>query len=93
MTQINLNELNNMLFEQIERVNDDCLKGDDLKEQLEKSKLVTTIAKTVVDNSRLMFEAMQYSNGLKYPSERANSTLKMLTDCKINKKMVENKNE
>ena len=56
----NLPDLNNMLFEQLERINDDDLKGDELKEQLAKSKAINDIARVIVSNSALMFKAARY---------------------------------
>lgn len=58
----NLTSLNDMLYEQLERINDDELKGDELKEQLAKSKMINDVAKTIVANSTLMFRAIKYAD-------------------------------
>lgn len=58
----NLPDLNNMLFEQLERINDDDLKGEELKEQLTKSKAINNIARVIVSNSALMFKAARYAD-------------------------------
>ena len=58
----NLTSLNDMLYEQLERINDDDLKGDELKEQLAKSKMINDVAKTIVANSTLMFRAIKYAD-------------------------------
>ena len=50
-------ELNSILFEQIERLNDDSLKGDELKEQIEKSKTIQKISSVMVSNAAIIVEA------------------------------------
>lgn len=50
-------DLNNHLFEQLERLNDTDLKGDDLKEEIERSKAVAGISKNIIENSKLALEA------------------------------------
>ena len=67
----NLTSLNDMLYEQLERINDDDLKGDELKEQLAKSKMINDVAKTIVANSTLMFRASKYAdkNGIEDETE------------------------
>ena len=50
-------DLNNHLFEQLERLNDVELKGDDLKEEIERSKAVAGISKSIIENYKLALEA------------------------------------
>lgn len=50
-------DLNNHLFEQLERLNDVELKGDDLKEEIERSKAVAGISKSIIENSKLALES------------------------------------
>ena len=50
-------DLNDQLFEQLERLNDVELKGDDLKEEIERSKAVAGISKNIIENSKLALEA------------------------------------
>lgn len=52
-----LGDLNDYLFEQIERVNDDGLTGKELDEQLKKSKAVVEIGKTIVQNANVVLRA------------------------------------
>lgn len=52
-----LGDLNDYLFEQIERVNDDGLTGKDLDEQLKKAKAVVEIGKTIVQNANVVLRA------------------------------------
>lgn len=65
-----LSDLNNYLFEQIERLNDDSLSDEDLEKELKKSDAITKIAKTVIDNGNLALRVKQhldeYGQGEKY---------------------------
>ena len=58
----NLPDLNNLLFEQLERINDDELNGEELQAQLAKSKAINDIARTIVSNSALIFKAAKYAD-------------------------------
>lgn len=60
--QNKLIDLNNLLFEQIERINDDELDDDDLKIQLNKAKHINDVAKTIVDINRLAFDALKHGD-------------------------------
>lgn len=53
----NLGDLNNILFEQVERLNEDDLTGEELDSQLKKSKAIGAIAETIVHNSSLILRA------------------------------------
>ena len=55
-------DLNNHLFAQLERLSDEETQGEGLKEEIERSKAVATIAKTIVDNARLALDATKAMN-------------------------------
>lgn len=55
-----LTALNNILFEQLERLNDDELKGDDLTEQLRKSEAINKIAGTIITNANTQLNAVKH---------------------------------
>ena len=50
----NLNSLNNLLFEQIERINDDSLSPQELDEAIAKANAINNIASTIVKNANTM---------------------------------------
>ena len=54
MSKNKLNDLNNHLFEQLERLNDDgLLEGDNLKREVDRSKAMTNVAQTIINNAAL----------------------------------------
>lgn len=57
-----LGDLNNHLFAQMERLSDEELKGDSLKEEIERAKSVTSIASKIIDNGKLVLEAKKFSD-------------------------------
>lgn len=57
MTRNKLTDLNNHLFEQLERLNDDDLTGDELKSEIERSKAVSNIAGKIIENASIGLEA------------------------------------
>ena len=56
-----LGDLNNHLFMQLERLNDEDLKGDKLTEEIERSKAVTNIAKEIIANANIVLQAKKYT--------------------------------
>lgn len=54
-----LADLNNHLFEQIERLNNEDLKGKDLKEEIDRSKAMANIATQIVQAHKVTVDAMK----------------------------------
>lgn len=50
-------DLNNYLFEQIEKLNDADLKGEKLREEINRSKALTDISKTIIENANTILSA------------------------------------
>lgn len=57
-----LNDLNNYLFEQIERISDDSLTDDELNKEIKRSDAVQRVAKTIVDNASLVLQAKKHAD-------------------------------
>ena len=61
-TRNTLADLNNHLFEQLERLNDEELQGEELEKEIERSKALQGIGKTIVDNGKLILDAHKFND-------------------------------
>jgi hypothetical protein len=50
-------DLNNHLFAEIERLGDECLKGEELGNEIRRSQAVCKVAEQIVSNGRLVLDA------------------------------------
>lgn len=66
-----LADLNNHLFAQLERLNDEDLKGEELKEEINRSKAVMGIAKNIINTGHLVLQ------GQKFMDERLDTDAKL----------------
>lgn len=57
-----LSDLNNHLFAQLERLSDEELKGEELQEELNRSKAVSDVAKNIVSNGNLILQAHKFKD-------------------------------
>lgn len=55
-----LEDLNNHLFEELERLNDESLKGEALQEERERAETMATIAQTIINNGELALKAVKH---------------------------------
>ena len=63
-TRNRLSDLNDHLFMQLERLNDEDLKGDDLLEEINRAEAVTSVAGKSVDNAGLVLKAYQVRDNM-----------------------------
>lgn len=63
----NLSDLNDALFVQLGRLNDDSICGEKLQEEVERSKAITGVASKIVENAKLALEGekirLEYAPG------------------------------
>jgi hypothetical protein len=59
-----LTDLNNHLFSQMERLSEESLSIEQLAFEAERSKSLTIIARTIVDNARLVLDAQTRINDI-----------------------------
>jgi len=52
-----LTDLNDHLFAQMERLGEEDLKGDDLKNEIHRTKAIASVANNIINNARLAFDA------------------------------------
>ncbi len=57
-----LSDLNNHLFEQLERLNDDELMEESLEQEIARSKALTTVAQQIINNGNLMLNAQKHKD-------------------------------
>ena len=62
-----LGDLNNHLFAQLERLSDEELQGDKLKEELQRSKAIEGIAREIISNANIVLQAKKHAT--EYMSE------------------------
>jgi hypothetical protein len=57
MANNKLTHLNNHLFSSLERLSSEDLKGDDLKEEIQRAKSINDVSKQIVSNAKLTLDA------------------------------------
>lgn len=70
-----LSDLNNYLFETLERLLDDNLTEEQMQRELVRSQAVTSVAETVIHNGELALKTMQHLNDMGYGSGKHDECL------------------
>lgn len=55
-----LGDLNNHLFAEMERLGDEDLKGEDLKEEIERARAISNVSTKIIENANLVLEAEKF---------------------------------
>jgi|LGVE01.1.fsa_nt_gb hypothetical protein len=71
-----LTDLNNYLFGELEKLDDEELTGTQLDEQIKKTKQITKVAQTIVNNNKLLLESTKVFSNNGYIN--AEETIKQL---------------
>lgn len=62
MAKNKLIDLNDHLFAELERLGDEDLKGDELKEELDRAKALSDVSEKIINNASLMLKAIHEQN-------------------------------
>lgn len=57
-------DLNNHLFEALERINDESLKGEELTAEIYRAKAISDLATTIINNADVMLKAQKQAKEL-----------------------------
>lgn len=61
-----LTDLNNYLFEALERINDDSLTEENLEKEIKRADATNKVAKTIIDNAQVQLQAMKHMDEYGY---------------------------
>lgn len=73
--QNTLSDLNNALFEAIERIQDDDLNDEQLGREIKRAEAVTKVAEVIVRNGELALKTMEHLNEYGYGRRRNDADL------------------
>lgn len=59
MARNKLSDLNNHLFEQLERLNDESLSNEDLEKEMKRQKSMSEIASNIIEINRISMDAIK----------------------------------
>lgn len=73
-----LTDLNNYLFEALERINDDELSADELEKEIKRADATNKVAKTIIDNANVQLQAMKHMDEYGYNQGKKHTIPEML---------------
>ena len=73
-----LTDLNNHLFEQLERLNDEELTEDELSKEINRARAMTDIANSIVSNAKVVLDASKFLEDSGLSLTAPQETLKLL---------------
>ena len=73
-----LTDLNNYLFEQLERLNDDSLSEEQLEREMKKTDAVVKVSTKIIEAGELAFRTMQHMDQYGYGSADRRTIPQML---------------
>lgn len=65
-----LTDLNNYLFEQMERLYDDSLSEEELERELRKTDSIVKLSEKIITNGELAFKTMQHMDNCGYNAKK-----------------------
>lgn len=79
-----LSDLNDHLFMQLERLSDEDVKGDQLKEEIGRAKAISSISKDIISNASLALESVKFQTDYRHAAlpEQLTCKEKMITPQK-----------
>lgn len=67
-----INELNDILFDQLQRLNSEGMKEEELEKEIKRSKAITDVAKNIIENADLALRAsIAQDNKLSWQSSQS----------------------
>lgn len=83
-----LTDLNNHLFEQLERLNNEDLKGDELESEVKRAKAISDIAGDIISNASIQLNALKMLNDTYYNPKATQKVSLQLLGCDNNEQDV-----
>lgn len=71
MVKNTLGDLNNHLFAQLEKLEDDDLKGDELEAEIRRSEAMAKVGEQIIKTGELQLKAMQHMDEYGYERKKA----------------------
>ena len=78
-----LADLNNHLFEQLERLNDEELTDEALEKELKRADGMTRIATQIIQNGELAFKTMVHMDEYGYGVDKSKRTVPPMLEMKV----------